>query len=122
MRPVAIVGIGKTPFGAFADRDLRSLAVEAGEKCLHNGHVEPAQVESFYLGNFAGPSFVGQNHLALRFHRARHYGSAVHPHRGSLRIFVSGAVELCVHLQHVLWHKTKVTVQGANHSPNRNQR
>ena len=64
MRPVAIVGIGKTPFGAFADRDLRSLAVEAGEKCLHNGHVEPAQVESFYLGNFAGPSFVGQNHLA----------------------------------------------------------
>jgi acetyl-CoA C-acetyltransferase len=64
MRPVAIVGIGKTPFGAFADRDLRSLAVEAGEKCLRDGRVEPAQVESFYLGNFAGPSFVGQNHLA----------------------------------------------------------
>jgi len=64
MRAVAVIGIGKTPFGAFADRDLRSLAVEAGEKCLRNGHVEPAQVESFYLGNFAGPSFVGQNHLA----------------------------------------------------------
>ena len=32
MRPVAIVGAGKTPFGAFPDRDLRSLAVEAGEK------------------------------------------------------------------------------------------
>jgi acetyl-CoA acetyltransferase len=30
MRPVAIVGIGKTPFGAFHDRDLRSLGVEAG--------------------------------------------------------------------------------------------
>lgn len=64
MRPVAVIGIGKTPFGAFADRDLRSLAVEAGEKALRNGRVEPAQVESFYLGNFAGPSFVGQNHLA----------------------------------------------------------
>ena len=55
---------GKTPFGAFADRDLRSLAVEAGVKCLKNGHVSPTQVEAFYLGNFAGPSFTGQNHLA----------------------------------------------------------
>ena len=64
MRPVAVIGIGKTPFGAFPDRDLRSLAVEAGEKCLRNGSVSPAQVESFYLGNFAGPAFVGQNHLA----------------------------------------------------------
>jgi len=59
-----VIGIGKTAFGAFADRDLRSLAVEAGEKCLADGHVSPSQVEAFYLGNFAGPSFVGQNHLA----------------------------------------------------------
>ena len=64
MRPVAVIGIGKTPFGAFPDRDLRSLAVEAGEKCLKNAHVQPGQIESFYLGNFSGPSFVGQNHLA----------------------------------------------------------
>jgi acetyl-CoA C-acetyltransferase len=64
MRPVAVVAAGKTPFGAFADRDLRSLALEAGVKCLKNGHVSPSQVEAFYLGNFAGPSFTGQNHLA----------------------------------------------------------
>src|SRR4029077_16384007 len=64
MRPVAVIAAGKTRFGAFPDRDLRSLAVEAGEKCLKNGHVSPSQVEAFYLGNFAGPSFVGQNHLA----------------------------------------------------------
>src|SRR5712691_2676780 len=64
MRPVAVIGIGKTAFGAFADRDLRSLAVEAGEKCLADAHVSPSQIEAFYLGNFAGPSFVGQNHLA----------------------------------------------------------
>ncbi|MBZ5612069.1 MAG: thiolase domain-containing protein [Acidobacteriia bacterium] len=64
MRSVAVIGAGKTAFGAFPDRDLRSLAVEAGEKCLANGHVAPAQIESFYLGNFAGPAFVGQNHLA----------------------------------------------------------
>src|ERR1700736_1153294 len=64
MRPVAIVGIGKTAFGAFPDRTLRSLAVEAGEKCMENAGVSPSQIEAFYLGNFAGPSFVGQNHLA----------------------------------------------------------
>ena len=64
MRPVAVIGIGKTAFGAFADRDLRSLAVEAGEKCLADARVSPSQVEAYYLGNFAGPSFVGQNHLA----------------------------------------------------------
>jgi acetyl-CoA C-acetyltransferase len=64
MRPVAVIGIGKTKFGAFPDRDLRSLAVEAGEQCLLDAGVLPSQVEAFYLGNFAGPSFVGQNHLA----------------------------------------------------------
>jgi acetyl-CoA C-acetyltransferase len=64
MRPVAVIGIGKTPFGAFPGRDLRSLAVEAGEKCLKNGHTAPSQIDAFFLGNFAGPSFVGQNHLA----------------------------------------------------------
>jgi acetyl-CoA C-acetyltransferase len=64
MRPVAVVGIGKTRFGAFPDRDLRSLAVEAVERCLADAGVSPLQVEAFYLGNFAGPSFVGQSHLA----------------------------------------------------------
>jgi len=64
MRPVAVIGVGKTPFGAFPDRDLRSLAVEAGEKCLRNANAAPGQIQSFYLGNFSGPAFVGQNHLA----------------------------------------------------------
>lgn len=64
MRPVSVVGIGKTPFGALQDRDLRSLAVEASNKALQNAQVRPDQVEAFYLGNFAGPSFVGQSHLA----------------------------------------------------------
>src|SRR5436190_2954628 len=64
MRPVAIVGIGKTAFGGFPDRTLRSLAVEAGEKCLEDADVSASQIEAFYLGNFAGPGFLGQNHLA----------------------------------------------------------
>lgn len=64
MRDVAIAGIGKTAFGAFAEKDIRSLAVDAVHKCMKNGHIQPSQVDAFYLGNFAGPSFVGQNHLA----------------------------------------------------------
>ena len=64
MRPVAVIGIGKTAFGAFADRDLRSLAVEANQKAIEDAHISPKLIEAFYLGNFAGPSFVGQNHLA----------------------------------------------------------
>jgi acetyl-CoA C-acetyltransferase len=64
LRPVAIVGVGKTPFGAFPDQDLRALAVTAGQKALGNAHIEASAVESFYLGNFAGPEFTGQNHLA----------------------------------------------------------
>ncbi len=59
-----MVGIGKTHFGAFPDRDLRSLAVEAVENALRDATADPKQVQAFYLGNFAGPSFVGQNHLA----------------------------------------------------------
>jgi acetyl-CoA C-acetyltransferase len=58
------VGAGKTPFGAFADRDLRSLAVAAAEKAFRNANLEPDAIEAFYLGNFAGPEFTGQNHLA----------------------------------------------------------
>ncbi len=64
MRPVAVVGIGKTAFGTFPDRDIRSLAVESVLKCLKDGNIAASQVEAFCLGNFAGPSFVGQNHLA----------------------------------------------------------
>src|SRR5262252_211784 len=64
MRPVAIVGIGKTPFGAFPDRDLASLTTEAIHKALKDAQCMAAMIEAFYLGNFAGPGFVGQNHLA----------------------------------------------------------
>ncbi|MBV9082736.1 MAG: thiolase domain-containing protein [Acidobacteriaceae bacterium] len=64
MRPVAVIGIGKTAFGAFPDRDLRSLALEAMAEALRDANLPARSVEAFYLGNFAGPAFVGQNHLA----------------------------------------------------------
>jgi acetyl-CoA C-acetyltransferase len=64
MRPVSIIATGMTPFGVFPELSIRQLASEAGKKCLLDGGIAPERVEAFYLGNFAGPSFVGQNHLA----------------------------------------------------------
>ena len=58
------MGIGKTPFGALANDGLRSLGAAACRKCLDDAQVEAGRVEAFYLGNFAGDAFVGQNHLA----------------------------------------------------------
>ena len=59
-----MIGIGKTAFGAFADRDLRSLAVEAVGNALSDSNMPRESIEAFHLGNFDGPSLVGQNHLA----------------------------------------------------------
>lgn len=74
MRPVAIIGIGKTAFGVLAG-DLRSLAVEAITGALADGHIGAAAVEAFYLGNFAGPSFTTQNHLAPYVGMAAGFGA-----------------------------------------------
>lgn len=63
-RGVSIIGAGKTAFGVFPDRDIRGLAMEAGRAALSDAGVEPAGIECFCLGNFAGPEFTGQNHLA----------------------------------------------------------
>ena len=64
MRSVAVVATGKTAFGSFPELSIRELAREAGAKCLEGSKADPDQVEALYVGNFAGPSFVGQNHLA----------------------------------------------------------
>jgi acetyl-CoA C-acetyltransferase len=64
LREVAVAGAGKTPFGVFPEKDLRTLAVEAGTKALANAKTDAGAVEAFYLGNFAGPEFTTQSHLA----------------------------------------------------------
>jgi acetyl-CoA C-acetyltransferase len=40
------------------------LGAAACRKALDDSQIEPGRVEAFYLGNFAGDAFVGQNHLA----------------------------------------------------------
>ena len=53
-----------TAFGAHPERTIAQLGAEAGAACLRTRGVAPEQVEALYLGNFAGPGFTGQNHLA----------------------------------------------------------
>ena len=53
-----------TVFGSYPERNIRDLACEAGQACLQAAAVSPQQVEALYVGNFAGPAFTGQSHLA----------------------------------------------------------
>lgn len=64
MRPISVAGIGKTAFGAFPDRGLKDLAVEAIAAALADAGLPPSAVQALYLGNFDAPSFTGQNHVA----------------------------------------------------------
>jgi acetyl-CoA C-acetyltransferase len=64
MRDVSIIGIGKTKFGVFPDRSLKSLIAEAGKKALLDAKIEASMVQAFYLGNFAATGFNNQNHVA----------------------------------------------------------
>ena len=53
-----------TAFGAHPERTIVDLGCEGGSAALASAGVEPGRVDALYLGNFAGPSFTGQNHLA----------------------------------------------------------
>jgi len=64
MRGVSIIGVGKTKFGVFPDRSLKSLIAEAGKKALLDARIDASMVQAFYLGNFAATGFNRQNHVA----------------------------------------------------------
>jgi acetyl-CoA C-acetyltransferase len=64
MREVSIIGMGKTKFGVFPDRSLKSLIAEAGKKALLDAKIDASMVQAFYLGNFAATGFNNQNHVA----------------------------------------------------------
>lgn len=64
MRGVSIIGVGKTRFGVFPDRSLKSLMAEAGKKALLDASIDASMIQSFYLGNFAATGFNHQNHVA----------------------------------------------------------
>src|ERR1700756_2095681 len=64
MKKVSIIGVGKTKYGVIKDRSFLDLSVEAGKKALADAGITPEEVDTFYLGNYAGSDFIKQNHLA----------------------------------------------------------
>lgn len=64
VQETALAAAHTTCFGVFPERTIQDLAAEAGRGALEAADIDPERVEALYLGNFAGPSFTGQNHLA----------------------------------------------------------
>ncbi len=65
-RGVAVVGVGNSHFGAFADKSSRDLFVEAYADLrgsVDKG-MDPRTIEALYLGNFSSELFEGQGHTA----------------------------------------------------------
>jgi acetyl-CoA C-acetyltransferase len=63
-RGVAVVGVGKSRFGMFADRDSKDLFAEAFRRMLASVDkgLDPKDIEALYLGNFSNDFFVRQSH------------------------------------------------------------
>ena len=60
-RGVAVIGVGKSQFGMFADRDSKDLFAEAFTRmlaCVDKG-IDPNDIEALYLGNFSNDFFAG---------------------------------------------------------------
>ena len=66
MRRVAIIGIGMTKFGQLWDKDLTSLAVDAGVKALRDAKIHQKDIQSLYIGTMSGGLFVNQEHLGSK--------------------------------------------------------
>ena len=63
LRGVSVIGIGMTSFGSSSE-SIISLASNACKLSLQDARIDQRKIDAFYLGNFAGESFSGQNHLA----------------------------------------------------------
>ena len=65
-RGVAIVGAGMSKFGAFAGKNSRDLFVEAYKEMTRSVDkgLDPAEIESLYIGNFSSDQFEHQAHTA----------------------------------------------------------
>ena len=63
-RGVSIVGVGKSQFGMFADRDSKDLFADAFTQMRSSVDkgIDPKDIEALYLGNFSNDFFVRQSH------------------------------------------------------------
>jgi len=63
-RGVAIVGAGMSKFGIFKEKESKDLFVEAFNEMVGSVDkgMDPGDIESMYIGNFASEFFVHQSH------------------------------------------------------------
>ncbi|WP_027415899.1 thiolase domain-containing protein [Aneurinibacillus terranovensis] len=63
MALASVIGIGSTRYGILPSSFIE-LIIEAATEALVDAGLGPDDIDAFYLGNFAGDAFIGQNHLA----------------------------------------------------------
>ncbi len=65
-RGVALVGAGMSKFGAFREKSSRDLFVEAFQSMRQSvdKELDPADIETIYIGNFSSDLFEAQSHTA----------------------------------------------------------
>jgi acetyl-CoA C-acetyltransferase len=63
MRSVSVIGLGVIPFGVRSEGAV-ALGARACRLAMEDAGLGPERMDAFFLGNFAGHAFTGQNHLA----------------------------------------------------------
>ena len=63
MAKVSVRGLAMTQFGELWERDLRSLAFEAGLNAMNDAGIAPDKVDCLIVSNMASGIFTGQEHL-----------------------------------------------------------
>lgn len=63
MRNVSVIGIGETKMGRLADRSLRDLIDDAGNKAIADAGIERSRIGAVYMGNFNSSYLCGQAHM-----------------------------------------------------------
>ncbi|WP_286887086.1 thiolase domain-containing protein [Aneurinibacillus sp. UBA3580] len=63
MALASVIGVGSTKYGKLPSTFIE-LVTQAATEALSDAGIGPDEIEGMYLGNFAGESFIGQNHLA----------------------------------------------------------
>lgn len=59
----SVIGVGSTRYGVL-QKTFAELVKEAASKALMDAGIGVDEIDALYLGNFAGESLIGQNHLA----------------------------------------------------------
>jgi acetyl-CoA C-acetyltransferase len=63
MALASVIGVGSTRYGAL-QKTFIELVTEAAIEAMDDAGLRPDEIDALYLGNFAGESFIAQNHLA----------------------------------------------------------